>query len=139
MAAVVGCSVVSSRTNTVENQLFHGLRSRMKGFNLSSLATARTRTSPSSLKEASLAYGFDRPELKKVLTEGDARSSLVLEDEVITPLNFQDYLERYRDFTENVDDPPRWFTPLECGAPCKSCSKFQPKWWAAKKVQCVKP
>ncbi|KAL4195563.1 hypothetical protein AMTRI_Chr05g65310 [Amborella trichopoda] len=116
MVVVAGCSVVSSRTNTVENQLFHGLRSQMKGFNLSSSAIAITRTSPSSLKEASVVHGTDRPEVKKVLTEGDARSSLVLEDEVMRPLNFQDYLERYRDFTENGDDPPHWLTPLECVA-----------------------
>ncbi|KAL4200201.1 hypothetical protein AMTRI_Chr03g55160 [Amborella trichopoda] len=108
MAGVVGCSVVSSRTNTVENQL--------------------TRTSPSSLKEASLVHGSDRLE-----------SSLVLDDEVMTPHNFQHYLERYRDFTENSDGPPRWFTLLECGAPCKSRSKFRPKWWSAKKIQSVKP
>ncbi|ERN08304.1 hypothetical protein AMTRI_Chr04g186910 [Amborella trichopoda] len=94
-------------TNTVENQLFHGLRSPMKGFNLSSSATARTRTSPSSLKEASSVHGYDRPELKKELKKGDAISSLVLEDKVMTPLNFQDYLERYRDFTKNGDGPPR--------------------------------
>ncbi|KAL4191120.1 hypothetical protein AMTRI_Chr07g79120 [Amborella trichopoda] len=124
MAAVIGCSALYSRTNTVENQLFHGLRSHMKGFNLSSSATAKTRTSPSSLKEAFLIHGFDRPELKKVLTKGDTKSSLVLEDEVMALLNFQDYLERYRDFTENGDGPPCWFTPLECGAPYKSRSKF---------------
>ncbi|XP_020522953.1 acyltransferase-like protein At1g54570, chloroplastic isoform X1 [Amborella trichopoda] len=142
MAAVTGFFPVFSSTNTVENKLFHGLRYQMKGFNLSSSARARTRTLPSSLKEASLVHGSDRPELKKVspsslkeaslvdgshrpelkkvLTEGDARSSLVLEDEVMTPLNFKDYLERYRDFTESGDGPPRWFTPLECGAPMKN-------------------
>ncbi|XP_009413594.2 phytyl ester synthase 2, chloroplastic isoform X4 [Musa acuminata AAA Group] len=40
----------------------------------------------------------------------------VLDDSVIEPYDIRDYIERSRELIKPDGGPPRWFSPLECGA-----------------------